>query len=142
MLQRTIVRQKQQSFAVAIQAANRINASNVNVVPQAANIAAELRQHIVRLVEQQVLKTQCWPVTKLSTLGMLMPRSMELICDMLRRVAAARSLRDQSFSVRSILMRCPSLSRNLACAVRPSPNCSIALLSVWRNWASENGFER
>ena len=42
--------------------------------------------------------------SRLSMLGRLAPRSMELICEMLSLVAAARSLSDQSRSTRSILM--------------------------------------
>ena len=37
--------------------------------------------------------------------GIFAPRSMELICDTLSLVNAARSLRDQSRSTRSNLMR-------------------------------------
>ena len=70
------------------------------------------------------------------------PRSIELICDTLSLVVAARSLRDQSRSTRNILMRCPRRSRRRSCGVRPSPKCSIAFFSVCRNCASENGFAR
>ena len=43
--------------------------------------------------------------SRLSMLGRFVPRSMALICETLSRVCAARSLRDQSRSTRSILMR-------------------------------------
>src|ERR1700678_632408 len=42
--------------------------------------------------------------SRLSMLGRLAPRSIELICEMLSLVEAARSLRDQSRSTRSILI--------------------------------------
>ena len=59
-------------------------------------------------------------------LGILAPRSIELICETLSLVAAARSFSDQSRSTRSSLIRWPSRSRSRSCGVRPSLNVSTA----------------
>jgi hypothetical protein len=76
----------------------------VPVIKQCAGASILIQNSIAARTSDGRLSNARQIASRLSILGRFAPRSMELICEMLSLVAAARSLRDQSRSTRNILM--------------------------------------